>query len=407
MVQGRSEQPPQTVGRTAIAFVVAALLLLVAAPPVQAAAAQLQVTAAPSPSDPVAGTPGSITLSLTNAGDATAFRIQLIVQRVDPAIQINNTGYVSVGALGVGDSTTITPYVYWIPSETPPGVYLAEFRIEYAYDSGTATEYGGFTVATTITVRSAPALRLGPLVPDELMAGSTAVLNLTLRNAGFTPLTRIEGAWLDAEKILVPRGEGNLIFVSRLEAGQSVKVPIRVAATASASELRQLTFTFTYSDGSGRQTTTASTFAIHVQSNPMLRVALDEWLEDSITLSISNVGTGIAQSVEVRILPDGPVRSRPAAAIFLGNLDPGDHTTATFSPASVVRSLLDAPLQAQVAFTDADGVRRTETQSLDLGEPPSDGAMDWLPIWTVSAVVLVAALAGGGYYLRRRRQGPD
>ncbi len=396
-------RPPRGIAPLLFASLLALAALSV--PPAGAATAELQTTAATDPAEPLPGTTGSVSLTMENVGLATATNINVQLHSIDDGVVINKTERVELGSLGAGDKSTVTPYTFWVPPETRPGIYLAEFTLEYRYNDGGTIKFGSLTVGVEWKVRLPKALHVGPLAPDELRPGVPQELSLTLSNRGGSTLSDVQGSWTNPDGVLMPLGQGNELYLDGLAADGSVSLPVEVAAPADATAgIYALVFTFTYTDTSGVQSTSTATFAVHLRTESLLSVALDEWKDDEVTLSVSNVGLGPANAVEVRIL-DGPVQVRPAAAVFLGNLDPGDHTTATFSPAPTDLGRADAPLVVEVAYTDPDGVRGTMQHELVLGSAP-DGGNGGLGTATWGAVAVAALAVGGVWYgVRRRRRG--
>ncbi len=368
---------------------------------VGAARPNLELTPTTLPVDAVPGSSGSVSLTLKNVGTLSANGMTVRVIQVQ-GVMVNDTARVQLGSLGVGDQSTVTPFTFWTPEDTRPGVYLGTFALDYYYEEQGTTKIGSITFSVPFTVRVPRALHVGPLDPSELEPGAAKDLQLSLRNTGKTAITNLQGFWSNPEGVLLPLGQGTEVFIAQLAAGTTVNAPVEIAVPPDAKAgLYSITFTFTYRDVGGAQSSSTSHFAVQVRTPSELRVALDEWELDEVTLSVSNVGLGPASAVEIRI-QDGPVDVRPAAAVFLGNLAPGDHTTATFSPASINGK--DVPLHAIVSYTDPDGVRHETTHEMDLGSTPTDETEGG----TVTLVLILALLAAVGlgayFYMRRRKR---
>lgn len=479
--------------------------------------ARLAVSAQAAPDSPFPGSTGSIQVSLSNLGDTAAYSLQARVTDVDPGIFINRTETIDLGALAAGASTTVSPWSFDVPRSTGAGVYRADFSLDYSYTkAGGGTEYGSLTFSATFNVQSnsalrigpltpdalaagsrttfsvklhnaapkaitslsgtwteatntlaptgqgnsfyvaqldpaqdqtvtfeaaAPAtakpglypvhvhftyndesgssqtafntfsvqvganpaektLRLGPLAPDEILAGSHALLNLTVRNAGATAIKALSGSWTDPTGTLTALGQGNSFYVAELAGGASTTVPIEVSAPVGTKVgLYQLAMTLSYNDATGTAQQAASTFSLHVHGPPQLRVALDEWKQDSITIAISNTGRGPASSLAVSLATGGPVDVRPSYAVFVGTLEAGDRTRATFE--STPPSGNAAPLKVRVSFLDADGALQNNTFTLDLGTPPSASGLSLTAYLGIAAGALV--LAGILWVAARRR----
>lgn len=396
---------PQRRTFVAVAVVVFALLLVAVAPipAVVGQTALLSVTATTVPANPEPGTTGSIQFVIKNGGTLAASLIEIRLRSVGEGIVISGTDIAKLGSLGAGQTTTVSPFTYYVPLDTPPSVYLADFGIDYFFDTGGTRSSAFQVVGTTLTVKAPSALRVGPLEPAQILPGQQLTLALTLRNTANTSLTSIQGSWSDASNTIVPLGSGNEVFVASIPAKDAVFVPVEVAVPAGAKAgLYSLVFTLNYADSGGTAHAAVTTFSMLVDTPALLSVALDEWRTDSITLSVSNVGIGPAAAVEVRLLPDGPLSSRPASAVFLGNLDPGDHTTATFSPVTAIESAEDALLAVQLAFTDAQGQRQVQQHDLDLGEAPeTDGGVSG---FLMASILIIALLGVAAYFVWRRRK---
>ncbi len=342
---------------------------LVATPAQAQARAIVQAVTAIDPPESLPGTAGSLEVALTNVGASSAFQITLQVVSVE-GIVINTTQRVDVGSLGPGASNVVRPFSFWVPAATPPGLYPAQIELRYFYQNGAVLAGDGVTFSIVFKVRSPSPLSVGPLEGGDLRPGGASPFTLSLRNAGSATLISIRGNWSEASGRVLPLGGGNEFRVDRLAVGQTVRLPLELAAPTSAPPgIIPLHFAFSYSDSTGTTGFSSSTFAVQIRASIQLRVGLDEWTDDELTLTVSNVGIGLANAVEVRIGPDGPVQTRPAAAVFLGNMRPGDHTTATFSPADPTNS--NEPLNVLLAYTDAEGERHEQIVPLDLGPRPS------------------------------------
>ncbi len=378
------------------------LLVCLIAPPAQGQArAIIQAVTTADPPESLPGTSGSLEMVLTNVGAVTGFQITLQAVSVE-GIVINTTQRVDVGSLGPGAANVVRPFGFWVPASTPPGLYPVQIELRYFYMNGAVLAGDGVTFSVVFKVRSPSPLQVGPLDGGELRPGGSGAYTLALRNTGGATLVSIRGNWSEPTGRVLPLGQGNEFRVDRLAPGAVVQLPVELAAPNTASPgIVPMRFVFTYTDTTGTAGATASTFAVQVRAPSQLRVGLDEWTRDELTLTVSNVGIGIANAVEVRIEPDGPVKTRPAAAVFLGNMRPGDHTTATFSPAS--SSGLSEPLVVVVAYTDTEGVRNEEFVQLDLGASP---AGEGRGIAAPSPPLILFAVALAALVTRRRRLCP-
>ncbi len=379
----------------ALAWLLVAALVFVPPTEGQAARAIIQAVTTVDPLESLPGTSGSLEMVLTNVGAVTGFQITLQAVSVE-GIVINTTQRVDVGSLGPGATNVVRPFGFWVPASTPPGLYPVQIELRYFYMDGAVLAGDGVTFSVVFKVRSPTPLEVGPLTGGDLRPGGSAEYTLGLRNTGAATLVSIRGNWSETTGRILPLGRGNEFRLDRLGPGAATDLPVQLAAPNSAATgIVPIRVIFTYTDTTGTAGSTASTFAVQIRAPSQLRVGLDEWTSDELTLTVSNVGIGIANAVEVRISPDGPVSTRPAAAVFLGNMRPGDHTTATFSPASP--SGADEPLVVQIAYTDVDGVRNEEFVQLDLGARPG-GEDNGIP-GPAMAVVAVALLLSA---LRRR-----
>ena len=139
---------------------------------------------------------------------------------------------------------------------------------------------------------------------------------------------------------------------------------------------------------------------------------MQEFLANSLTFSIANIGVNPATSVSIRIPEQENFRVIGAGNIFLGNLNPGDSTVATFNVAPVTSAQgnnATGEMKVEISYTDTSGLRQTadsslvvkaSTESQNLAARNQQRGTGNLLYYIVAIVAIVAF----GFFIYRRRK---
>ncbi len=359
--------------RTWVVLLLVAALGLATVPAGQAqtrAAIQLSVTADPGTVSP--GGTGVYTLTLKNAGNATAYGIHVEVRDVDDGLVIPGDQRVSQGGLAAGSSTTTSPFRFKVNASAPPGVYQATFEIDYRYNTGSGSASDAFTFSHAIRVQATPALLVEAFEPNLLEPGGSAEGAITLANRGSGTFTDILGTWSAENKTLLPFGGGNTFHVDALGPGEVTQVPVQVAAKSGAAPgLYAVTVGLTYRDAGGAELTSTSTVGVEIgaREGAEVLVSIQEVGTNSVTLAATNIGVTPITGVQVQLLPSAGFHITGRDTAVLGNLAPGAFLTASYT-IDRLDDAAEANVSAKVRYTDRGGAQRVEVQSLgQLGIP--------------------------------------
>ncbi|MHB8633922.1 MAG: COG1361 S-layer family protein [Thermoplasmatota archaeon] len=344
------------------------------------------------PHDVQPGIPTAVNITLRNEGSSTLSNIDGSWSAPGQAVlPLGGSNEFQVPSLGPF-ATLRVPLVLQAGAGAA-GLVPLTFKLTYTDITGSRLT-GNSTVGV---VADAPALE----VHAQRWAADSLVLAVS--NPGVSPAGAVIVHIVPGGPVDVAGSADVLLGV--LAAG-SFGLATFSPAAPTASATAPLTVQVTFTDASGERHTQVVQLSLGgVPRVASLQVSLDEWTPDTLTVAVENVGVSVAGSVGVRILPGGPVTVRDSVAALLGNLNPGDFTTATFSPAAPTNR--SDPLQVELSFTDPSGGRHTTVQSMPLGSPPAAAAPKagiGLATWGLLLLVGGAAVAGVMVYRRRKKK---
>lgn len=366
----------------------------------------VQITLTQTPTASYPGTMGGLTVAMKNLGSSYAYSVVLQAQALDAGIQVNTTSQ-TLGNIGPNQTATLV-VPFSVPAATSPGFYRIQASVSDCISSDCSTT----VQVATISVRAASTLSLAALDRAEVRPGTTNNLNLTLTNTGAATLSNIEATWSNPEAVILPMGGGNAVFVASLAPHQSATVPLRVSTPLSATPgVYALNFVLRYGDAVGTGFKDNATVGVRVGGDTdfSLSIASGSGATSGLNVNVANVGVNVATSVVVAELGRG---GNAGESVFVGTLNPGDFTVATFSGATGGGSgnRSGGPrtggfaggatggsgfpgLRFQISYTDASGVRRTAEKDMAASAFAASGFARGRP--AASASPLVPMLEGG------------
>jgi len=108
---------------------------------------------------------------------------------------------------------------------------------------------------------------------------------------------------------------------------------------------------------------------IEITSETDFDVSVQEFSQSSLSLVVTNIGSSFASSVIVKILPLKDLIFVPETSV-IGNLNPGDYATASFSVQNLNVSKenlnITRNLRVEISYTDSSGIRRKVEKEIPL-----------------------------------------
>jgi hypothetical protein len=196
--------------------------------------------------------------------------------------------------------------------------------------------------------------------------------------------------------------------VDTLEPGDSQPVRFRLAVSEDAEPGSQtLNFVVEYENSDGDLRRSASPIRESVDVGPErdqftvvdVETGVTAGGSDTLTVTLENTGDETVSDANAKLFVNDPL-SAPDNSAFLGTVEPGETTTATFS----VEAASEAQVKAyagsvEVRYEDESGDTRL-ADGIQVGVPvaPNSGG---LPLTYIGLGLGVAVLSGGVYTWRR------
>ena len=254
--------------------------------------------------------------------------------------------------------------------------YIVEYRVrvdENAVESENevtvqySTGRGDFTVSRDFDIS------VDDVGTDfELSAGkvSASSIPVNLDNIGDKPAESVHVVLPDQSGI-VKEGLETMV-VGPLDSGENKVVDFAVSNISVGDSYR---FEIHYTDGNGVRRELVRNIEIGTFPVDPVQVTVQTATLSDTTFAVSNTGSEQISSVTTQI--QGDINISGSKTQVLGNLNSGDYTLATFDLTSAETDTLDV----RISYTDSSGIRRTDTQQIQLPDPStgdsgSTGSMD-------------------------------
>jgi len=358
-----------------------------------------------------AGDTGSLSFTLENTGSQTAANASVRLSSGasglffgTPANPAAETG-VFVRSLDPGETRRVSVKV-GATDDLTPGAYPVEAVVSYQNENDIGQRSD--TLTTGVTVQGERTFAMSEVDTSNFRVDeSEATLSGRITNTGPAPARNVVVRMRDHGTVMPTNGEA---AIGTLDPGESADVSFTAAVTGDAEPgSNSFTFDVEYENAEGDVLTA---------SNPIRKTAVIEPERDRF--EVSNVSTsvtpgGTAQlSADVRYVGDAPVSAVNARLFtsdplstsddgaFLGRMEPGDTSTATFRISATSDALpKEYASSIEVRYDEADG--DTEfTDGMSIGvqvDEPSGGPP--VPLIAVGAVVVLAVIGGVIWYRRR------
>lgn len=277
----------------------------------------------------------SLTLTLANHGNRTATNVLVGVASSNLAAPAGGGNVVAVGRIGVHQTVTATlPLV--LGEVTQAGRLNLEIALEYSDYTGSpysARQSVGLETSTTLSDRPQLLITGYRTEPESLAPGDIFTLTLEVTNVGGGEAQRLTltlgGEGGSGLKPFAPLASGNVRFVPRLGAEETVEVVQQLAVDGNANAgAYSMPVALAYDDTRGTRRTDSQLISLLVRHRPYLQIRFYSPVPTAIVgmpfplpIEVTNIGR---TSVNVSTLEvSSPQLEITNGSIYLGPLDSG------------------------------------------------------------------------------------
>ncbi len=253
------------------------------------------------------------------------------------------------------------------------GLHSLDISLTYQDASG-KKKTASYTPAVEVERAPEPELniKMGPL---SLSPGGTFAVEMDISNNGASSLHDIVVVWSSEDKAILPAGGDNRIALNGLEAGATATVPIDVIAGFTTG-VYPVDIEVSYYDELDKLHKHSTTIGAQIGGGTDFQVSLQQSSGTEQSITVGNIGANTATAVVVSIPRQDGYAAVGPSEVFLGNLDPGDFSVASFNVAPRTGGSSRQPLEIDVAYTGTDGRRRDVVKTITLSAQLSSNASE-------------------------------
>lgn len=345
----------------------------------------------PYPAEP--GNYVMLTLKIENLGNADAddVRIKLIPEypfSVDSesTVTIKNSATplsadsgmaISIGRLPVYEYTTVE-YKIRVAADVLEGNNPITFWYQTQLNDVWRTEI------FNVFVQGSDRMEVVNVMPSTLSPGKPTDVVFVLNNSGTAFVRDVSFTWNEKNSKILPLGSGNIRYIGSIDPHKSVEIPFTLVADPSATPgVYTINANISYIIGSNITKSMSTNIGMFIGGDGDFDVSLQDSQSGSVSISIANIGANPATSVAVKIPEQENFVVSGATSSFIGNLNPGDFTLATFQITSRGMQNMTGPdgqppqnrqfnatgkqlnmtasnmLKVEISYTNTNGVRQT------------------------------------------------
>jgi hypothetical protein len=291
------------------------------------------------PNPIVAGDNVTLTLQLYDSYSSTLQNVNLQLQGSYPILNFSPVSSYIISSMSqglYGGSSNYFTYNIHIPEDTPTGTYSLNLVANYQTSTtsatgGTETVTGQSVMPLSFYVNGEPNITITSQV-SEITPGQPATLTLSVSNSGYGTAKNVTVSLLNTENFTAIGSKE--FHIGLLPEGGSATVlaeyqPDRYLDNGTYSI--PLYVTYFSQDGKAFSETVNEPVGVLI-NNPNIVVnitsatpsALYRGYNQSLVLSITNIGTGSANNVSISLVPSGGVSILSSVKnYFIGSLAPG------------------------------------------------------------------------------------
>lgn len=323
----------------------------------------------------------SLTLALANHGDRTATNVLVGVAPSNLAAPAGGGNFVAVGRIGVNQRVTATlPLV--LGEVTQAGRLNLEIAMEYSDYTGspyTARQNVGLETSTALSDRPQLLIAGYHSEPDSLAPGDVFTLTLEVTNVGGGEAQRLTltlgGEGGGGLKPFAPLASGNVRFVPRVDAGETVEVVQQLAVDGSANPgAYSLPVALAYDDTRGTRHSDSQLISLLLRRRPHLQIGFYSPVPTAtvgmpfpLPIEVTNVGRASVNASTLEV--SSPQLEISNGSIYLGPLDGG--TSGSLEAMAIARQGGSAEVLVAVNYLDDFDQPQavTKTLTVQIEEP--------------------------------------
>jgi len=307
-----------------------------------------------------------------------------------------------------------------VPDDAKAGGYTLPVVIDYTY-LGNAEQEGTdsivyryvnkhMDVELPLFVKSAINLEVIDVKADNISAGGTGFVTLTLKNTGTDSGENAIAKLSQSGKSPIIPVDGN-VYLGNFSPGETVDAKFKVSASRDAeSQNYPVSLIVTYKNADGETIDTpGEEIGIPIGSKVDFTITsqvpeIHPGQKKVISVSYRNDGSVPIYSAEARISAVDPFTSNDDLA-YLGDLDPDEIGTADFEiSADSGATIKNYGLDSEIKYRDAlDESQVSDTVKVQINVTPAEGLSSLLSNPMVIAIILIL-IVGGGYYIYNNRK---
>ncbi len=328
-----------------------------------------------------------VELSIENLGSSEAEEVSSELETTG-AFELKPQSDVTQSLSSLSPGDTFRPKYYLIASSAlSSGTYKMEARVCH---SGSC-----ITKDVPVTVRGVPRWGISTTSMEEVRAGESLDISLSLKNygTGTSDNVKIEVVG-DENNVIVPVGKTTYFF-DQVSAGEEVELDLELfVGTPSKSGSYAVGLTVTYDNETGSRSQETLYYWISVEASGEAIKVTDYTLPESIApgnvlsaeLTLKNTASSSIKNV-IMTVPDTDVFTPVGLArIYVGDLAPGDEKEVDFQvavegdtepntyPLSLAFDYANAQKEAQTAVSETLGLKIVSEPSISVSlresEPP-------------------------------------
>jgi hypothetical protein len=306
------------------------------------------------PTTLIPGSQTAMTFTVVNDGQEEIKDIVLSWSSNDDVIMpMGSSNNVYITNLTKGQELEIPINSIVNPNATT-GLHTINIDLTY-YDSNGNQKTSTFSSALSVLRKLEQEVEV-KLSPILLKPGEQSEVVFEISNLGTSTVRDIVITWAAQDNAVLPLDSSNRITISSLEVDENIIVPVQVVAGFEYG-VYTLSLEISYYDELGEIHENSINMGAVIGGGTDFQVSLQQSSETAISFSIGNIGVNPATSVVAIIPPQEGFTVAGASESFLGNLEPGDFSVASFE--MVPRGPSPAGLQMEVSYTGTDGARQT------------------------------------------------
>jgi hypothetical protein len=321
------------------------------------------------------GEQGYMTITLLNNGQTYVENIELSWSISSSAIKpLKSTEKSFISNLEKGIDVEI-PFNIIVSQNATPGIHTLSIDLTY-HDSNGNRKSSSYSSALNVLRGIINEIEL-TISSISLNPGESSEIHFEITNLGSSTVKDVAIVWTTEDNAILPIDKGNRITLKNLEAGAKADLPVNVVAGASYG-VYPLTVEVSYYDIFDIKHSNTLAFGVEIGGETAFQVGLQQSSGTSTSFSIGNIGVNPATSVVVSIPQQDGYSVIGQSETFLGNLEPGDFSVASFE--IIPRGPVQSGLKVEVSYTGTNGVRQRVTSVVNISGNRSglgSGAQDF------------------------------